>query len=339
MDSLLHQALQIRYVKLHFVIELLEDTILPHDKVSALRGGIGEMLLRANCIRDRQCKKCDFETECIVQRTMYSKFNKKPEFVTTGESVGYVLECENYQEEFAAGEQLEFRMILFGKTIVYLNQYLQAIFSLGMQGLGKEHSRFQIVGVYNTKKQPLLEDGNIFMERYQVSTVADYVERRLRQLKQKLSTAEKENEIDSTENVLPMGLIFYTPLTLKFHGEFIQEFNMEAIINAIKRRIYMLDCFEGIEGEEHQKKNYPIPVILNQTSRFTTVTRYSNRQRERMQLKGIRGRVMLEHVEPEVLALLLAGELIHIGKNTSFGFGRFGLRETKGEIENDIRGI
>jgi hypothetical protein len=330
MNSLLQHALQIRYVKIRFVIEMLEDTMLPHDKVSALRGGIGEMLLRANCIRDRQCEKCDFESECIVQRTMYSRFEKKPEFVTTGESVGYVLECENYQEEFAAGEQLEFHMLLFGKTIVYLNQYLQAIFSLGMHGLGKEHSRFQIIGVYNTKKQPLLEDGNIYMERYQVSTVADYVKHRLRQLKRDADTTEQK-ENDSAKDTFPMEMIFYTPLTLKFHGEFIQKFNMDAIMSAIKRRIYMLDCFEGIEGEEHQKKNYSIPVILNQTSRFTTVTRYSNRQREHMQLKGIRGRIELEQVESEVLSLLLAGELIHIGKNTSFGFGRFGLRETKGE--------
>ena len=44
---------------------------------------------------------------------MYSKYEKKPSFVTTGESVGYVLECNNYKEEFDQGEQLSFQLILY----------------------------------------------------------------------------------------------------------------------------------------------------------------------------------------------------------------------------------
>ena len=150
-QEILRNALQIRYIKLHLKIEFLEDTILPKNKVSALRGGIGEMLLRANCIRDRNCDLCDFRTECIVQRTMYSQFEIKPSFVTTGESVGYVYECVNYQQEFSAGEQMEFNLLLFGKTIVYFNQYMQAIYALGQQGIGKYNSKFIVVEVKNSK--------------------------------------------------------------------------------------------------------------------------------------------------------------------------------------------
>ena len=72
MEQQLEEALKIRYIKLHFTVSMLEDTELPIEKVSALRGGMGEMLLRANCVRDRECGKCDFESECIVRRTMYS---------------------------------------------------------------------------------------------------------------------------------------------------------------------------------------------------------------------------------------------------------------------------
>ena len=100
MSQLLIKSQDIRYTKLTLVVQFTEDTMLPKQKVSAIRGGIGEMLLRANCVRGRECEKCDFSDECIVQRIMYSKYEKKPSFVTTGESVGYVLECDNYKEEF-----------------------------------------------------------------------------------------------------------------------------------------------------------------------------------------------------------------------------------------------
>jgi len=147
MSQLLIKSQDIRYTKLTFVVQFTEDTMLPKQKVSAIRGGIGEMLLRANCVRGRECEKCDFSDECIVQRIMYSKYEKKPSFVTTGESVGYVLECDNYKEEFYQGDQLSFQLILFGKNIVYFNQYLQAISMLGASGLGKHQAHFIIVSL------------------------------------------------------------------------------------------------------------------------------------------------------------------------------------------------
>ncbi|MDE7312892.1 MAG: CRISPR system precrRNA processing endoribonuclease RAMP protein Cas6 [Eubacterium sp.] len=42
-----------------------------------------------------------------------------------------------------------------------------------------------------------------------------------------------------------------------------------------------------------------------------------------MHLYGITGFIQLKELYPETLPVLLAGELIHIGKNTSFGFGRY----------------
>ena len=160
LNQQLGKIMQIRYIKLHFTVVLLTDAILPVDKVSALRGGMGEMLLRANCVRDRTCKSCDFESECIVRRTMYSKYEIVPRFVTTDDSVGYILECENYDEEFRKGDFLRFQLILFGRTIVYFNQYIQAFYALGMEGIGKNHIRYRIWSVTNTQNEPLLSSNS-----------------------------------------------------------------------------------------------------------------------------------------------------------------------------------
>lgn len=311
MKDILEKNLGIRYTKVNFTIQFLEDTVLPEQKVSALRGGIGEMLLRANCIRDRQCEKCDFESECIVQRTMYSKFEKKPDFVTAGDSIGYVMECEDYRTIFHAGDCLKFTLILFGKTIVYFNQYLQAIFSLGQFGVGKNKSRFQILGVTNYKNEDILLENDIYMEKYKVTTIRDYVAYRKKRL---------------TEKGFEGRMIFRTLLTLKRNGEFIDSFEMEAILKGIARRIFMLDCFEGLETGQINADELECPDILDQRVIFSHVKRYSNRQKMPMLLHGIKGEAILSSVEEDVLEILLAGELIHIGKNTSFGFGKYVLR-------------
>lgn len=297
-----------RYIKLHFTLLFPENCKVPKYKVSAIRGGMGEMLLRANCIRDRKCEACDFVSECIVQRTMYSKFEYKPEYVTTGESIGYVLECEDYREELAAGDVVSFNLILFGKTIVYFSQYMQALYSLGVQGLGKEQANFVIVSVTNSLGEELLEDGNIYMPRYQVMRIADYVVYRKKQL---LSHSMK-NEIR-----------FQTPLTLKFQGKFLNEFQMEPMFRGIVRRLYMLSCFEGNEVDITEYDYDKLPQIQGQEKYFVSVPRFSNRQNAKMFLKGIEGKIFVDRISEEQLEFLLAGELIHIGKNTSFGFGRY----------------
>jgi len=45
-----------------------------------------------------------------------------------------------------------------------------------------------------------------------------------------------------------------------------------------------------------------------------------------MQLKGIQGIIQTEAITGEVKDILLAGEIIHLGKNTSFGFGKIKVR-------------
>ncbi len=310
MERQLEEALKIRYIKLHFTVAMLEDTELPAEKVSALRGGMGEMLLRANCVRDRDCGQCDFESECIVRRTMYSRYEVTPRFVTTNDSVGYILECENYGKEFYEGDLLEFSLILFGRTIVYLNQYMQAFFALGNEGIGKNHSRFRVVSVTNTKRQKLFSEGMIYMKQYQIQTIWDYVKHRMRQIQ---------------ENGCKNRLVFQTPLTLKYQGEFLDEFRMEAIWNAIRRRIYMLECYEGITNNIYNLEydEAMFPDIVMQEHEWITVRRYSSTQDRKMSLTGMKGYADLAIFPEDMLPVLLAGELTHIGKNTSFGFGRY----------------
>lgn len=309
----LKDILAIRYTKLRISLMFIYDAEVPKNKASALRGGMGEMLLRANCICDRKCEDCDFLSECIVQRIMYSKFDNKPDFVTTGESIGYTVTCRDYCDYVRAGDIISFELVLFGKNIVYLNQYLQAIYALGQNGLGSAHALFQVHSVMNLKGEPLLENGNIYMGRYLRETVGEYVDYRLRQLK-----PEKNGTY---------MIRLLTPLTVKHQGEFIAELQAEALVQAVRRRIFMLDCFENIDGEELYHEEIPMPEITEQSTYLYDVHRMSFRKNRKITLKGLRGTAMISKVCDELFALLLAGELVHIGKNTSFGFGKYKIEK------------
>lgn len=303
------KALDIRYIELTFSLEMLTATTLPRNKASALRGGMGQMLLAQNCIRDQKCEVCDFESECLVRRMMYSKFEIQPKFATRGDSIGYIIECENYKETFKQGEVLQFRLLLFGKTIAYFPQFLQAFYMLGQHGLGKEKAKFHIRKVVNEKGKKVVDGYRVYLQKLGIRTVAEYVKER-------------------QEVLLKQGcrnmMTFKTPVTIKYQGEFIQQFHEEALLRSVLRRIYSMDCFEGMEIPLMEAEE--MPKIIEQEVHFVKVPRYSSTMQGHMELKGIRGEVVFEDLSEELLLILLAGEKLHIGKNTSFGFGKYMLK-------------
>lgn len=298
-------TLDIPYIKLKFYAVIAENSILPADKVSALRGGMGQMMLRQHCAADRNCDACRFTKGCIIRNAFYSRMDTYPPYVTGQESVGYLLECEDRKEEYSEGDILYFRMILFGDSITYFFVYLQALVQLGAEGLGKYKARFQIAEVRNARDRAILSGNSIDKSEYCVDNVADYVRRRKRHLQ--------------FEGVL--SIEFQTPLSMKYRGEYLQEFVPQALIDGACRRIQMLNYYTGQETELPELQTYP--VLAGQTVFRRSIQRYSSTHDAKVKLYGIAGRVLMTGVSEQCLDYLLAGELVHIGKNTSFGFGKY----------------
>ena len=409
-DEALAKYMQIRYIKLHFALEILEDGHLPKSKASMLRGGMGDMLLMMNCVRDsNHCEACDFSDECLAQRMLYAPMKIRPKFMTGKDSEGYVIECEDTDEEYAAGDELEFNLLLFGSSIVYFSQFVQAFHSLGMAGLGKERLRYRIARVTNTNRELLLEDGIFRKDRYRIRRVEEYVRYRMKRF-------------EDGQDAL---LVFHTPLSMKYRGDFLNTFEPLPILTAAERRLYILNCFEGrSEGEDYarvviggksgeeddvatgysesdgegcedgviiencyegadvasghskgegyeedaikrdshvradaptgnyegerceegvmpdtdivegsQGSRMKAPIILSHVPEKVEERvfrdgkpRFSGTQNRKMVLRGIRGSCKLTGLDQTALALLFAGELLHIGKNTNFGFGRYTVK-------------
>ena len=142
-----------------------------------------------------------------------------------------------------------------------------------------------------------------------------------------------KNRYDTLLEKKEAVLVFDTPTTIKHKKEIVSEFHMEAIIAAIKRRIHMLGFFEGIESDFSLFVfREELPKIVSQKQYVQGVHRYSNRKQEGMTMDGLKGWVHITNLTEDILILLLIGELIHIGKNTSFGFGRYHLKCVNEEI-------
>ena len=291
MNNTIRDNLYIRYLKLHFIICFPEKVNVYRHKPSALRGGLGNILVEKYCLRDHQCKNCDFKEECLAQKILYGRYKIKPPSVTEGESIGYVIECEDYRETIPARGIVHFQMLLFGNTINYWRMIIESFSDLGDRGFCYRGVKYHLLEVTNTTGESIYKNG----------TVKEYVEYRLQKPKDKRA-------------------IFYTNTNIMYRGEMIMEMQGKPLMAAISRRIFFLNCFEGIETKPVL---LDIPQIIDQDMKFGENRRYSTRTETAMFLKGIRGKVDFDEISDDTYAMMLAGELVHIGKDTSFGSGRY----------------
>ncbi len=303
----------IPYSTLTFCLRFHKPVKLPEQKVSALRGGLGEMLLRQHCVADRKCEACKFQESCIVWNVFYTPMRLKPDYMTGKESLGYLIECDNEETDMDENHGFAFRLKLFGRNIPLFSQYLNAFRQLGKVGLGKEHARFEIAAIVLEDDEMLMDETGIYMDRFRIRTVGDYVDSRLQEIKAQADAEEKAE----TGYVLH----FMRPLALRKDRVDLRHFDADAIWRAVHRKIQMMSYFS--ESPIEPEKPSAWPQILEARMEKSSVKRYSNTHKHGMELKGIRGAVLMESMNEESLSELLAGELFHIGRNSSFDFGRY----------------
>ena len=120
-------------------------------------------------------------------------------------------------------------------------------------------------------------------------------------------------------------MLFHTQAAIKYNGENLKEYNSEAIVRALARRLYMLDCYEGIEADRLAFSE--LPLITAQRTRSIKSQRYSSRQNQKLPMNGITGYVDFDEIEEDLYTLMLAGEIMQIGSKTSQGLGRYTMTD------------
>jgi len=119
----------------------------------------------------------------------------------------------------------------------------------------------------------------------------------------------------------PIKLEFLTPLRIKSSGKILSDKpTLNSLLNSIQNRLSELKDEPKITltfTPTYKEKEFFI--------KFKDQTRRSNRQKTSLQIGGIIGFIEYEEIDENSLILLQIGEIIGIGKQTSFGMGRVKL--------------
>ena len=306
------------FIKTYKIVCIVKDEIiLPEFWGSILRGAFGRNLKRVSCLnkKERNCFECKFRNICVYFYTFESSFeNNKPDFLKNVEYIPhpFILEPSfNKKNIYLKNEKFEFNLILIGlKTNYYLPFYISAIIKMGQFGLfNNENSRFELekIETIDLKNVYSINEGFKFDFKF-------------------------ENDIKIINEEIPKNSIneitinFLTPTRIVNNGKYISEPSFYIYFKSILSRFISLSYIYNeliIEKPKdliiHSKK---IKIKKSKLYWYDWET-FSGRQKNIIKLGGIIGNIIYEGDIKPFLPFIIIGKYIHIGKNTSYGLGKY----------------
>lgn len=282
---------------------------LPEYAGSALRGAFGRALRQLACAtRAKNCEGC-----MLVEACPYTSIfePQKPQSSSLGigtPPVAYVVEPpERGEKILQPGEAFSFHFILVGRAIGQLPIAIMSWQRAFSRGVGKGDGSAALKAVHldmPDRQMPVHIPGE--------------------------KVHAHEGVLVLPESGLPdrLTLEFDTPLRLQENGHALPPARIGArpLLMALVRRACLL--IEHHHSGQMQVDFSALARAAEEVKWTTNMawcdwTRYSSRQGKTMQLGGCIGSIALEGELSPFNDFLRLGELLHVGKETAFGLGKY----------------
>ena len=285
---------------LHFEFEMLQAFRLPPFPGSMFRGVLG-WALREVCDKDDYAYLFETTSDRDGQQDAQRPFVLLPPFQV---------------RELRRGDRFRIALKLLGRGCEYLPQFVEASRVAGQHGLGGERAQFEIVRIvaHEGERDWVAYDRGMGWSRVHFP----------------LPTALGAFAPALGQDVPEIELEFCTPTRLVFHGAPVVTPDFHIVLRALFRRIDGLlqhHCGRNLEVDFRGDVAAAAQVISLHQVGWVDWERKSNRQQRRHIMGGVVGRSLYRGpLAPHWVELLGAGQVIHLGKATTFGMGAYRLR-------------
>ena len=310
-----------RLAQYRIVLTARDRISLPPYSGSTLRGGFGAAFKRIICtVRNTECRECTLNGVCPYAYVFETSPPDDATQLRTYSDVPrpFILDPLGSHGTYAPGESLEFLLTLIGRGIDYLPYFLVSFRELGEMGIGKGRGRFQLSEV--RAENGANEDELVYSwETEMVSNVDNILN--FDTLRQQIAELPTDQ----------LSLEFLTPARITNEGRLTDELPFHVFLQRLMGRISSLSYFHCGESLKLDFKEF-----IAQATNVETVesklhwhdwTRYSQRQDRRMKLGGILGNICYAGDLELFLPFVALGQYVHVGKNCTFGLGKYRVGE------------
>jgi CRISPR/Cas system endoribonuclease Cas6 (RAMP superfamily) len=309
-------------------LQAKEQILMPPYSGSTLRGGFGAAFKKLVCVtevarlREAECQDCTlnkvcpypslFETAPSVDAQQLRAYSDVPR--------PFIIEPLGTSGVYQVGDEMEFRLTLIGSAIDYLPYFVVAFRELGEMGIGKGRGKYTLTQIWlePANEEPIL----VYSWEDEMMQNCSY--------RMTFMDAEDRAETFPTDQIT---IRFLTPTRLTHNGRLDDCPEFHVLMGRLLGRISSLSYFHCKEPLQLDFKGLLVDAsdiqIVNHQLKWHDWERYSSRQDARMKFGGILGEVTYSGDLKQFAPYLALGEWVHVGKNCTFGLGKYEIiRET-----------
>lgn len=296
-------------VHFHFEFEAEDPLLFPEFPGSTIRGALGRALRRFACAQRRgQCQECELRETCPFG--LFFAETPSPE---KGHPIRYYALEPPATQNVVAGQTWSFGLTLFDEAPDYFPWLVIAAQQMGQEGIGRRRAKSRLISVkqvnHLTDTQEEVYSNNLIKQ----ANVAPQPE----EVTQKASAFGSE-----------VSLLTVTPLALHFHRISPAPLTAEVLITNIIRRLRFLvpDLDKQMPSgwwKEAIKRTKEVEAC--DWTKIVQWKRFSHRQSQAVPMAGRVGMVRFTGNITELIPLLIVGELLQVGRHTTFGLGQYRL--------------
>ncbi|MDI6728963.1 MAG: CRISPR system precrRNA processing endoribonuclease RAMP protein Cas6 [Thermodesulfovibrionales bacterium] len=214
--------------------------------------------------------------------------------------------------------EINFNLVLIGRAMEYLPYFIYAFEEIGEIGIGKGR------GKYSLKTVKALTN-----DKLPYSIIYDSNSKTIKSFECSPQIISfPDCQVSDNKH---LSLTFLTPMRISYNNALTANPEFHILVRNLLRRLSLIAYFHcdvdmtqwDFRGIIEMAKE----VRVKQNSlRWFDWERYSARQDTRMKLGGFIGDIIFEGNINPFMSLIRVGELIHVGKGTTFGLGKYEVR-------------
>lgn len=275
-----------------------------------IRGAFGRHLRHLTCVCPRRADQPMVHMPtCPYSRIFESPIPADSEIMRRYTNVPHPFVI--YPTDVGAHGEFTLVLVLIGRANQYFPYFVMTFLRMAQGGLGPERTPFEILAI---------ESGGRPVYDPETNGILEFQRQRRFQ--------------PSGRPCESIRLELVSPLSLTREGATLRSWNTRTFVSALLRRIKNLAYFHA-DLDLEIDFNTLLEVaedkvhLAGDDTRWVARHRYSSRQGQVMRIGGLMGRVDLEGDLDVLLPYLELGTILHNGKKTSFGNGKYALRPKK----------
>ncbi len=298
--------IKVEVQKYNFTFKVMKKIQLPDYSGSVLRGHFGNQLRRTVCLtKQATCDNCPLIKRCSYGR-LFENINDRI-FIHP-----YIIEPLPYKTNFInENKDFTFSMILIGDAIEDLSLITfiwSKVFSIGFKH--RDNIGFAELTMIS------LDSGEIIYDKEDENPI-------IRDHNQYISLTEKNYNSVTIKMITPLRI-----QTTNDYGKSIilgqENFTIKEFVKSLIRRVKILKEYLNLDFPIYDINEFQDITMITNNIKFTSTKRFSSKQKAEMEFYGLLGEFELNGDSLAKLSLILElCQYLHIGKSTTFGFGKY----------------